>query len=71
MHIKRRDSIKKWFITIIGDLLFFAPPVYLARLKINDYIEQDCDFKTITFNNNPKYLAQGIFKIATLTSKSR
>jgi beta-lactamase regulating signal transducer with metallopeptidase domain len=70
MHIKRRDSIKKWFLTIIGDLLFFAPPVYLARLKINDYIEQDCDFKTITFNNNPKDLAQGIFKIATLMKKN-
>jgi beta-lactamase regulating signal transducer with metallopeptidase domain len=71
MHIKRRDSIKKWFLTIIGDLLFFAPPVYLARIKINDYIEQDCDFKTITFNNNPKDLAQGIFKIATLMEENK
>ena len=71
MHIKRRDSIKKWFLTIIGDLLFFAPPVYLARVKINDYIEQDCDFKTITFNKNPKDLAQGIFKIATLMKENR
>ena len=71
MHIKRRDSINKWFLTIIGDLLFFAPPIYLARLKINDYIEQDCDFKTITFNKNPKDLARGIFKIATLMEENR
>jgi len=71
MHIKRRDSIKKWFLTIIGDLLFFTPPVYLARIKINDYIEQDCDFKTIAFNKNPKDLVQGIFKIATLMKENR
>ncbi|MCL5985749.1 MAG: M56 family metallopeptidase [Actinobacteria bacterium] len=71
MHVKRRDSIKKWFLTIIGDLLFFAPPIYIARKKINDYIEQDCDFKTISFNKNPKDLANGILKIASLIKENK
>ena len=66
MHVKRRDSIKKWFLTIIGDLLFFAPPIYFARKKINEYIEQDCDFRTIQLSKNPKDLAQGILKIASI-----
>jgi beta-lactamase regulating signal transducer with metallopeptidase domain len=71
MHVKRRDSIKKWFLTIIGDLLFFAPPIYFARIKINDHIEQDCDFKTVSFNKNPKDLANGILKIASLIKENK
>ena len=71
MHVKRRDSIKKWILTIIGDLLFFAPPTYVARKKINQYIELDCDFRTIAFDKNPKDLANGIFKIARLIQENR
>lgn len=71
MHVKRRDSIKKWILTIIGDLLFFAPPIYLARKKMSQFTELDCDFRTIAFNKNPKDLAKGIFEIAKLIEENR
>jgi len=66
MHIKRWDSLKKWILTIFGDLLFFVPPVYFARKKINEYIELDCDMRTVQFDKNPKDLANGLLKIASL-----
>lgn len=71
MHIKRRDSIKKWVITILGDILFFVPPVYFARKKINEYIELDCDLRTVQFEKNPKDLANGLLKIASLIRESK
>lgn len=71
MHIKRRDSFKKWILTITGDLLFFVPPVYFARKKIDEYIELDCDMRTVQFDKNPKDLANGLLKIASLIRESK
>jgi beta-lactamase regulating signal transducer with metallopeptidase domain len=71
MHIKRRDSLKKWILTIFGDILFFVPPVHFARKKIYEYIELDCDLRTVHFEKNPKDLANGLLKIANLIRESK